>query len=985
MGPKIIELRVHTEIVKGANRKGSSKTALLKNPPKWPHRALVLDCETTIDERQSLTFGCFHYCRPNERSYVMVLEGLFYSDDLDSESVALLLDYSKSHNLQCLSRTAFMKRIFWRAIRAEALIVGFNLPFDLSRLACTSCWTTRGGGAWSFTMSQYKDPETGRPLEDKFKPRLIVKPKDGKGAFFRLTRCIDPKPYPPLRCLDLKTLLWALHSKSLTLDSGCKIYGLEGKTSNHTPSGLVTIEEIEYNRKDVRETVALLNAAHADFDRHPIDLNPDHAYSPASIAKAYLKKMGLVEPREKFKLPPEFTGIAMQSYYGGRAECRIRHTPVPVVYLDFLSQYPTVNTLMGLWPLLTAKQLRIEDATEEVRQLLMNLTLDETFDQEFWKRLPFFALVRPEGDILPVRTAYNNKTSNIGVNPLTSKDLIWYAGPDLVATTIDTRRHPNIVQAIRLIPEGQQDCLEPVELRSMVKIDPRTQDFFKTVIEERARVKADQSLLESERTALSYFLKILANAGSYGLFVEVNPEKVANNPKTGMPKRAKLKVFAGEQIFETTSEIVELPGKWYFPPLAALITAGGRLLLAMLERAVADAGGSYLLCDTDSMAVAASKDGGLVPCIGGPHRLPDGREAIKALSWEEVRSIVAKFERLNPYDRGVIQSILKIEDVNYGPDGKQQQLYGYAIAAKRYALFTRTSDGGIQVVKASAHGLGFLYRPKPGFDNAQETPVWVIEAWDWILRTVLGLPVLEPTWFSLPAMMRIAITTPEVLKALQVRQKALPYQDQTKPFSFILSPIIDNLTGGHPVGAEPDKFTLITPFASDNSHWYGKTFVNVHDGKSYRLAKPGTRLPHEAEPSTYGDVVCRYRWHPESKSLAPNGKRCASHTAGLLLRTPVATAIPFRSIGKETDRRWEREEDFSLLEPLTVEYRPNETERLIKDPILQRDARYQSIRALAKAAGVSLKTVKAARRGQRIRKSTARRIAATLKFLRSTF
>jgi len=198
-------------------------------------------------------------------------------------------------------------------------------------------------------------------------------------------------------------------------------------------------------------------------------------------------------------------------------------------------------------------------------------------------------------------------------------------------------------------------------LRNKVVIDPRTQDFFKTVIEERACVNSDPALPESERAALGHFLKNLANAGSYGLFVEVNPEMVENNPKTGLPKRPKLNVFAGEQVFETTSEIVEKLGLWYFPPLGALITAGGRLLLAMLERSLTDAGGRYLLCDTDSMAIVASKDGGLVLCVGGLHCMPDGREAIKALSWEEVRSIVAKFERLNPYDRGVVPgSILKI-------------------------------------------------------------------------------------------------------------------------------------------------------------------------------------------------------------------------------------------------------------------------------------------------------------------------------------
>src|SRR5207249_990072 len=100
---------------------------------------------------------------------------------------------------------------------------------------------------------------------------------------------------------------------------------------------------------------------------------------------------------------------------------------------------------------------------------------------------------------------------------------------------------------------------------------------------------------------------------------------------------------------------------------------------------------------------------------------------------EEVRGIVRKFERLNPYDRNAVpDSILKIEDINLR-DGVQRELYGYVIAAKRYALFTRTADS-IHVENPKAHGLGFLYPPKEGFDEHTDAPVWVNEAWDWILR-----------------------------------------------------------------------------------------------------------------------------------------------------------------------------------------------------------------------------------------------------------
>src|SRR6266700_7898188 len=106
------------------------------------------------------------------------------------------------------------------------------------------------------------------------------------------------------------------------------------------------------------------------------------------------------------RVDDETLGICMQAYYGGRAEIRIRHTPVPVVYTDFTSQYPTVNTLLGLWRMLTAEKLRVHDATDEIQRFLNSLTPDELLNPNTWSKFAFFALIQPDGDIFPVRTVY---------------------------------------------------------------------------------------------------------------------------------------------------------------------------------------------------------------------------------------------------------------------------------------------------------------------------------------------------------------------------------------------------------------------------------------------------------------------------------------------------------------------------------------------------------------------------------------------------
>jgi hypothetical protein len=145
-------------------------------------------------------------------------------------------------------------------------------------------------------------------------------------------------------------------------------------------------------------------------------------------------------------------------------------------------------------------------------------------------------------------------------------------------------------------------------------------------------------------------------------------------------------------------------------------------------------------------------------------------------------------------------------------------------------------------------------------------------------------------------------------------------------------------------------------------------------------ASSGKQRSYEAGAKTCGDFVSQYRWHPEAKSLAPDGNPCTSHTKGVLKRTPV-TADGFRYIGKETDRRWEQGEHISMLEARVLEYRPNETARLVTDPVLQRDARKVSIRALAKKAGVSERTVKDVRNGQRVQRDTADKLRTVLRAL----
>jgi hypothetical protein len=935
--------------------------------PKWPQFALVFDTEATLDPTQKLTFGCFRRYQLIDGKYSCIEEGLFYADNSSRADRRILQQYaddprmvpsvenSLQFQLKVISRKRFISHTFWRAVRSGDLIVGFNLPFDLSRLAVK--YRTAEKGGWSLVLAIRKSKKTGKIEIDPEKPRIVVESLNSKMAFYRLASVWNRDEWQnDSRFLDLRTLTWALRNRSYSLEKACRAFGVPGKLK-HKLTGHVTPKEIKYCRGDVAASARLLNAAKAEFDQHPIKLDPDQAYSPASIAKAYLDSMNIAHPKEHFRVSNKMHGIAMQSYYGGRAECRIRKTQVPVVLTDFTSQYPTVNALLGNWNVLTASGIQFKPCTGEVKKLLSEISLEKAFNPSFWKNLSFFALVRPRGDILPVRTVYNGRTQNIGLNFLTSKKPIWYAGPDLIAATLLTPKPPDIVKAIRMIPLGKQKTLVATDLRGNVPIDPTKDDFFIRVIEQRSRLKR-------EKDPGANFLKVLGNSGSYGLFVQIDPE-TRNKP-------ASFTVYCGENRSRLKSLYTEKFGPWYFPPIASLITAGGRLLLAMLEKCVQNAKGSYLFCDTDSLCVIASKKGGLVPCIGG-NRTLRGQEAIKSLSIDQVKSIAKRFNRLNPYDPSFVPSLLKIEDINFSEsDSKKSnpRLWGYAIAAKRYALYTPTGDN-ISIMKASGHGLGYLMAPKEDDerddeerdddenDGSDDAPEWVAEAWDWLLRKEFGLKTSKPTWLQLPAMMRMAMTSPNVMKNDRPEWLA--------PFNFFFFPLLSDL-GGYPRGFDRSNFRFITPPDSNRKHWKNLQGINLLNEKIYRISMYPDGKQNTVVPDTFQIILRQYLGHPEVKSLAPDGTACIGSTKGLLRRASIVAGevVP---IGKETDRRWEQGEDPSLVDFKLTEFR--KTTKLVVGIGSDRE-RWKKIgvRRMMRRSQLSQKAVYAIIEGQPVRRQT---------------
>lgn len=170
-------------------------------------------------------------------------EGLFYGP---KANIRVLKDYVAHHapKLRLLPRREFLKRFYDLAYKARCLVVGFNLPFLLSRLAFDSA-PARGffAGGFSLGLWTYTDKK-GRQRPNGFRPRVCIKYIDQKRALIAFTarNAPDPEdlipegsasgePKPgykfPGYFLDLRTLAFALADEVYSLESACAAFGIK--------------------------------------------------------------------------------------------------------------------------------------------------------------------------------------------------------------------------------------------------------------------------------------------------------------------------------------------------------------------------------------------------------------------------------------------------------------------------------------------------------------------------------------------------------------------------------------------------------------------------------------------------------------------------------------------------------------------------------------------------------------------------------------
>lgn len=476
-----ILLRAYVESAKKDPKKaGRSSQRETQGASDW---SLVFDTETTTDPGQSLRIGfCRVYYRDELRRHV-----LFYGDDLRGADLKVVKQYPRS-GLEIMPREEFVDTIFYKyGYHLRAMIVGFNLPFDLSRLSVSHAsarGTMRGGFSLKLSPFNYQPPVQIKHLSKYVSMMRFAAPFVSPNSRSQLKHG-KKNPHKRGYFLEVRALAAALFSRSFSLASLAEFLGVaHGKLETDHHGKPLTRQYLEYAERDVLTTWECYRELCRRYEALELKSTPVHRiFSEASIGKAYFSEMA-IEPwfNVQKDIPRRLLAQILSTYFGGRSEVRIRRELRQVAHCDFLSMYPTVCTLTNLWPYVIGKGMQWRDGTTEVTRILKTWTLRELQEKANWPKLVALVQVMPDADIFPVRAEYNDGADGtIGANYLSSNKGLWFTLADCLASQLLADKPVKVIQAMIFKPGAPQSGLKPVAISGNADylVDPYKDDFYK--------------------------------------------------------------------------------------------------------------------------------------------------------------------------------------------------------------------------------------------------------------------------------------------------------------------------------------------------------------------------------------------------------------------------------------------------------------------------------------------------------------------------
>ena len=928
-----------------------------REPVRRPARFIALNTECVTSETaslpgfdgdrwawegQALLFGCAVIGPTHD--WRIEREVIFYRDDLPEGGLAMLRQYVEERTyrhgarprkqgdpephlkwrderhvvVQLLPLSQFLKLFYRIAYEDRALVIGFNLAFDLTRLAADWHEVKKGNsvGGWHLDLWTFTDPTTGKKRPSAgWRPAIILKRIAPNVTFIEFTGRRGGKDGTQGsryrgEFLDVLNLAHGLTGRHWTLAELWAAFTGEVRDKRIQP-GRIAADNIDHRRAELREKVSLAETLLELFDRlHPVSrgargrLSETRLYSPGGLARAYLTAGGFSPPA----VPKDRLGPCAAAFFGGWAEVQVRGR-VPVVHVDFRRQYQTVFLLQRMQELLAAEHLTFIEDTEAIRAFAERVTLDDLLRPETWLKLNALCWIKPAGEIIVGRWAFDDRpnTASLGrfslaMAPRYSDEPVVVNLAEVITAKLLSGRPPEIVRAERIVPEGRQH-LAKTRLFGGTTFDPKKDQLFKVLVEEGERFSRGigpyAQIPVPVREVILPSLKAIGNVGCFGALIETREADLLPG------RREEVTLLSDGEPLRAAVAHPEDPGPVACPPLSGLVTAGGRLLLAMVHQLVTERGGIVAACDTDGAHIVATAEGGTV-CIesrgekfyeGGP------AEPVHALSWVDVEKISARFEGLNPFDRKLLPgSPLRVQRINFDGSDSQIALEGLFISAKRYSL--SRPDGSFADRKESI--LGMLSPPSPG---------WINEAWRTLSEMSEAGPLSPRPWFHLPAVRSLAVTSPAFARQMRGTTTVQPWN------SFLAATAIGRKSGEQ----APRRAVAVAPFERDPEKWAALP---------WRFADSGELVPFDRRDNEgvrwrlrmLRDFLTSYAQHPASEMLAPDGSRCGPFTRGVLRRRPMRDGERWLVLKEAAVYGDDPRHAFTVPEPETVR-RPEATDQ----------------------------------------------------------
>jgi hypothetical protein len=630
------------------------------------------------------------------------------------------------------------------------MIIGHNLGFDLARLPDYDPTEARGEdmyGGFSLIMgTNDSDPiidKSTAPKPSGWLPRVIMKRIGIGKRRYKCTSVTNGGLHTHIFVDTLqlaKALLGA--DTPASMDALCEMWGGPLPKEHVEHYKPLTRLYSDYGYNDVERTWFIYSRLRSLYQDHQLSTPIERIFSVASVGKAYYKDMNIRTFTDRNINTDDFIhrnkmlqlcGVSMEAMFGARTECGWRHEVREVINADFRSQYPTINILLGLQDLLLAEKIQVIDGDNKGldASFLASVSIDDpntpysllgedkAANFTTWRKLRGYALVDPAGGVWPKRTVHQDDVDddtvraavNVGVNEVVHGPHVWVSYLDVLASKFITGNMPRILKTKRMAPEGRQPDLRRIKLfgddNYIIDLTSPDAELFKTLIELRGEMKVKRDTFPkgsaeyARLDAMQLALKLIANSTAYGIAVQFDVDErettaefttYYGDQSHQSVARAKTRDKTGKNVVSSIK--VERPGHW-FAPWGPLITAGGRLLIAIAECLARDEKCTYEsingIHDTDSIHYGMDDTDSMA--FVRPDNMP--RDEFRAA----VVRITGKFQRINPYRAvgGKEEAVFSIEDINYESTNANglfkiakpktlKPLYILSISAKRYAM-----------------------------------------------------------------------------------------------------------------------------------------------------------------------------------------------------------------------------------------------------------------------------------------------------------